>query len=320
MKALELSESLKSGFSNIYFIKGEDYYLRNLAFSTLKKLTEGEFADFNFTCAEWDDNVKSLIAECNVLPFMSEVRVVAVKNCFKASAAAIAAITAYVKQPCESTVLAIELFDESFKELYPYGITVDCGKPDSRSLNGIINHYLGGRGASITADAAVKLATLSDFDTGGVINKLDKLVAYCDGQEITTADLEQMVPPEAELQIFELTKALTQGLNRRAVELMKGLLDRGEKASYLLGNIASQYRRMLHASLSTVTDSELAGYLGVKPYAVTAARSLARGYTQTALKRAVDKLTSLEYGFKSGRFSEDDALKSAVAYLLKKEE
>lgn len=318
MKALELKNSLTAKISPIYFFKGEDFYLKSLALKAVTDLVDSDFKDFNLSVFDNLSDVKAVVLALETMPVMAELKVVVVKSC-KGDETSIKALTEYAKQPQTGATLALVVEDDSLKQLYQYGEMVDCNKATAVEVYKLITDDCAAHGFEIASDAVRKLAELTGFDMGRISSELKKLYAFCDGEKLTLAAVVNLVAPDLDFQIFEITNAIVEGRNGDIIGILDSLLKRGERPSVLLGVITNQYRKMLHASLSDLNDADLAKCFGMKnSYGIMVARRLAKSYSQMTLKTIVDKLVELEYGFKVGKFSEDDALKFAVAYLLKK--
>ena len=75
---------------------------------------------------------------------------------------------------------------------------------------------------------------------------------------------------------------------------------------------------MLYASMSPLSDKELADLFRVKEYAITKVREN-RKLSKKQLKTTLENLVSYEYKFKSGVMSEQTAFDAAITGLIAKE-
>ena len=87
------------------------------------------------------------------------------------------------------------------------------------------------------------------------------------------------------------------------------------------GMLTSSFRETFHCAISSLDDRELASALGTTESSVRTTRRIIRdrkrsvsGYV-VKLKEQTEYLRELEYKFKSGVISEDNALRLAVAKL-----
>lgn len=167
----------------------------------------------------------------------------------------------------------------------------------------------------IEKDALARLAEYTDRDMARISLEADKLAAYCGDNKVSLTDVEETVAEDAELQIFSFVSCVTEGKKEKALKLLARLRKRGESPGYMLAALISQYRRMLHASLSPKTDAELAELMKVKEYAVKKARS-ARTVGKKQLKNIVSMLVGYELKYKSGEMSEQSAFDAAICRLI----
>lgn len=298
-----------------YFITGDDLYLTDRAFRYFVAAGGDDF--FNVDIFANAENAEEIVAALNTPALLSDKKTVIVKGFKKFTDGDKSVLEKYLKNPADFAVLAV-YDDGALKSLHKYGTAVECGHLAERDALPVAEEIAKAEGADIAPDALAQLVKFAAADLMRVQMELRKLKDFADGAKITREDVENLVAPEIEFQVFELSRALGDGKNGAALSILSALLERGEKPSRLLAMLASQYRRYLQAALSNLGDAELAKILKVKPYAVTASRAVARNYSQMSLKGATDRLQQLEFDFKSGRTTEDDALKQAVAFLLKK--
>ena len=167
----------------------------------------------------------------------------------------------------------------------------------------------------VDRNALYRLAEYTDCDMAKICNEAKKLSDYCGDGKVTLQDVEELVTEDTELQIFAFVSSVTEGKSDLAVKQLKRLIKRGEAPSYMLSALIGQYRRLLHASLSSKSDAELADTMKVKEYAIKKARS-GRKITKKQLKSTVDMLVGYELKFKSGEMGERAAFNAAVSRLI----
>ncbi len=104
------TQSKQSSLLPVYLIAGEDELKRETVmkrlFARLSKMGDMSFNSETFsglTCTG-----EEVITAANTLPFASEVRLVVVNDVDKLKKADSELLVAYLKEPCETTVLALE--------------------------------------------------------------------------------------------------------------------------------------------------------------------------------------------------------------------
>ena len=106
-----------------------------------------------------------------------------------------------------------------------------------------------------------------------------------------------------------------------ALGILSGMRSKGDAAAKILAIITSSYRKILHCAISSLGDGELAAALGASEASIRVTRSNIRerkrsvsGYV-VKLKDKTEYLYELEYKFKSGLISDENALRLAVGKL-----
>jgi len=172
--------------------------------------------------------------------------------------------------------------------------------------------------AGIDAVALERLVRYTNGDLMRIKNESEKLNAYTKGGKVNAEIVESLVCEDAEVQVYNFANSLIAGNNALAIKQLEKLKKRGESNSAMLSMLISQFRRMLHASISKKTDDELSQIFKVHKFAIQKARET-RGYGAVKLKGIIDMLTGYELKFKSGEMSEAAAFDAAIARLLAKE-
>lgn len=170
----------------------------------------------------------------------------------------------------------------------------------------------------IDRNAALLLADYCNCDMARINIEAGKLSDYCGEKKVVSDDVSEIVVEDTDLQIFMFVNSIVDGKNELAKKQLARLRKRGESPALLLSSLISQYRRMLYASMSPLSDKELADLFRVKEYAITKVREN-RKLSKKQLKTTLENLVSYEYKFKSGVMSEQTAFDAAITGLIAKE-
>ncbi len=162
------------------------------------------------------------------------------------------------------------------------------------------------------------LVEYGNKDMARISMEKEKLLAYCGERKVTVSDVNELVVADTDLQVYNFVNSLVEGNLPLAQKQLDRLIARDEKESVILASLIGQYRRMLYASISPLSDKELAAKFKVGEFAVKKAREN-RKLKKKQLKDTLDMLVGFEYKFKSGVMSERTAFKSAIACLIAKE-
>ena len=173
-------------------------------------------------------------------------------------------------------------------------IFVDEGKPDARDAlykflikNAQSKHYApvdettmrrfvtaktAAAKVSISNQATAKLTLYVGPDLWRLQNEILKLAAFATSEkrnEITIDDIEQLVEPNIELKIFDLTDALAAGNSKRAIELLNAFIKNGDDLMMVFNLVIYQFRNMIIVKdLADRGERNIAKSAGLHPFVV----------------------------------------------------
>lgn len=203
---------------NAVFI-GIESFLVEEELGRLKGRFEGD-ATMNWSVfnAEENPDVGDIIGLCNTLPFLSERRVVIIRNGHKLSARQMDQISSYLENPCGSTTIILVLEMEKADRDLARLIRKFEGKADvvrfepvknrSERIRWIMERALF-HGKTMEKDAAVLLADLAGNSLWYLDSELMKLCLYAGHRPtITIDDVHEAVTKTVEPAIFTFLDAL----------------------------------------------------------------------------------------------------------------
>ena len=145
-----------------------------------------------------------------------------------------------------------------------------------------------------------KLADFSSASGGGKIKSV-----------ISKSQVEELVVPSVNYNVFKLTDALAKRDKKRALEALYTALDSGEKPTELLGLLAWQIRNLLRFKLSPDKSSDLK----LHPFVLEKTREAARFFSISELNAILSKIIDLDFVFKTGNLNEKTALSLLISEL-----
>lgn len=297
-----LRARLQKKIEACYLVQGEDILLYDKALALIKKANNLQLEEFNFIVFDEDSfNGDVAIDACETLPMGSDKKVVLLKNITKFNENFKKKLKDYLKKPVESTCLII--FDFFNKFDFIISEKVSAKRLDDSSLKDLIVAELKSHDKTITNDACQQLIESCCNYYSLIKNEVDKL-ASCDDFEVTTKLVDSLVCKETEFTVFELTDALSRRDSNKAVELLN-LMDKDTKTFSLVLN---HFRRLFFAAVSDLNDKELADLLGVKEFAITKARGLAKNFSKLQLKNIYEMLNDVDFYIKNGQMQVENAL------------
>lgn len=305
-----LKARLQKKIESCYVVQGEDILLYDKALELVKSACKLELEDFNFSVFDEDTfSEQSVLDSLQTLPIGSERKLVLLKNITKFGENFKKNLREYLKNPVPTTCLVIFDFFNKFDFLIAE--KVSAKRLDDASLQALISAELKKNGKTITPKACERLIESCCNYFSLIFNEISKLSA-CDEEEIREEMVENMVSKETEFTVFELTDALSKRDADKAVELLN-LMDKDTKTFNLVLN---HFRRLFFASISDLSDRELAELLGVKEFAITKARTLAKNFTKMQLKNIYEMLNDVDFYIKNGQMQIENALFYLVFCIL----
>ncbi len=162
---------------------------------------------------------------------------------------------------------------------------------------------------------------LIDFvgnDLWRLSNEIKKLASYKKGKKITAEDVELLVRPKIEADIFKTIEAIAVKNKKQALELLHKHLEKGDNPLYLLSMINFQFRNLLiikdlikrgRSFYSLAKESRLHSYVVKKTY------SQAQKFTIQEIKKIFQKIFQTDLRIKTGKINPQIALDLLIAEI-----
>jgi DNA polymerase III subunit delta len=253
----------------VYLIYGDEELLLERAVRRLRdRLEKVADLDFNFDAFEGDSaDVDDVIAAANTLPFMSEKRLVVLRDADRMSTAALNVLADYVANPSEQTVLVLvarKLAKNTrlYKNVEKMGQAFEWAKPKRGEYPAEVVKMFSARGRQVTHDAAELLVRAVGRDLRRLESEVGKVVAYAgDKQTLNREDMETVIAFVAPLSVFDFTDALGARDCRAALRLLAMLVGQGESV-HGLHAMALRHVRSLLAARALIARGVNAGGMG----------------------------------------------------------
>lgn len=308
-----LKKRLAEGIARVYLVEGDDYYLFDRAYAMIKDACNITLEDFNVNVFDEESySNDKLFSATELMPVMDEKRLVVVKG-GKLSEAEKKAMTNILLKIPKTTVVIVLDYNKNFEFLKKDFVFVDANRMDKELVKKLVNAYLAKIGKRIDSDALETLIESCNGYLTRIMNETNKLICYdLDSESISKIAVEKLVNKDTEFSVFELTEALSKKDGDKAIKLLKLM----EKDQGVFALISNQFRRLFYSAISDLTNSELAGLLGVKEFAIMKARQLAKGFSKAQLKKICSLLEEMDYAVKSGAMLQINALYLLVFNIL----
>ncbi|MCX6720833.1 MAG: DNA polymerase III subunit delta [Candidatus Staskawiczbacteria bacterium] len=166
-------------------------------------------------------------------------------------------------------------------------------------------------GAKINNDALEFLVNFVGNDLWQMTNEINKLSNYGLGKSIKKEDVELLVRPNTENEIFKTIEAVASKDKKTALSLLHKHLDDGEAPLYLLSMIAYQFRTLL--IIKDLQDKKepyglIAKKSGLHPFVVQKSSYLCNQFTMEQLKKIYRKIFQIDSDIKTGKIEAETAL------------
>jgi len=305
----------------VYLIHGPELLLREEALSTIAdQAVDPGLADFNVDRFEGARcSVAEVVAAAQMLPMMSERRLVVVRDVGKLKADALKPLAAYLNDPSPSTVLVLEaekvdMRRAPFPKIKKVGAVVECKAPYDNQLPNWIISRVRGMGQRISPEAAQFLATYTGSDLSALASALEKASTYAGNGPIDIEAVSETVGAGRVHTVFELTDALGDRQPAAALRALGTLLDAGEAPLKVQAIIVRHYRMLWRAS--EARGGDLARTLGVAPFLARKLAGQVRRYDNRELGDCFRRFAQVDLDLKGGASSprrtlEDEVLKLA---------
>lgn len=248
---------------NVFFIYGDDDYLKSFYCSRLVKLcVPEEMQVFNLHTYNDDETpFEDIFETAGNYPMMSDKTVLLVRN-YKLSALKKDALDRFeenLKSVPDTTVM-IFYFDTTEVEYGPkwkpapwnevidridtLGIIAELNSRSQGSLASLLVKKAPDRGTSIGRQEAVYLVETVGTDMQNLLNEFNKVCAYSAGNPVTREMIDSVCVKSIEADVFMICDSIFEKKNDRAYAVMTELLRLGVSGQEILGAMNSTFMNM----------------------------------------------------------------------------
>ncbi|MDD6683671.1 MAG: DNA polymerase III subunit delta [Clostridiales bacterium] len=336
MNHSEFFAALKKGeIGRCYLFEGEEEFTKRSALQAIRKMVAGgDFAEMNDTRLS-NPPPDELIAAAETLPFLSDRRFIEVRDCALLMSGkskeydedtAVRRLDEYMGQLPDSVCIVFYMRGKAdgrkkfYQILKKKALIVSFDPLDDRELAQWIAKTLGKAGKKISMSACQRLWFSAGRDLTLLDNEIGKLIAYAgEKEEITEADIQAICIQSTEYKVYDMADTLLSGQGKKAMGMLNALLRDGEERLMLLSLLGRQCRQLRYAKAMAsqgAQQGEIAGKIGVPPFAVKKTLDLARQYTMKQLADMARLCLETEYQVKSGQLMDEGSLERVMLEIL----
>ena len=165
--------------------------------------------------------------------------------------------------------------------------------------------------AKINLDALDLLVSYVKSDLWRMANEINKLSNYKRGSLVKKEDVELLVKPSTENDIFKTIDALASKDKKKALSLLYKHLEDGDSPLYLLSMISYQFRNLLIIKeLQDMRRSygSIIKESGLHPFVVQKSYYLCNQFSMLELKKIYHKIFQVDSDIKTGKIEAEAAL------------
>ena len=309
-----INNDIKSGnFQKVYLLYGEERYLKKQYRDKLKRALCG--ADDNMNNHFFEGKgipVGEVIDLAETMPFLADRKVIFLEDSgfLKSGGEQLAE---YLGSQNETTVLIfveseVDRRSKLYKAIQANGCVIEFSQQDENTLKRWIAGILAREGKKIAENTVHLFLTKTGTDMENIYGELEKLICYCMGREIVTAeDVETICTTRVTSHIFDMVDAIADKKQARALELYYELLALKEPPMRILFLIARQCNILLQVKAMKnrgYGNKEMASAIGVPSFAVGKYAAQAAKLKASVLKKAVTNCVEAEEAVKTGRMND----------------
>ena len=297
----------------VYLLLGDDEERKTRSVEKLRNDRAVETYDAAETGPE------TVVSACNSYSLFGDGPFVLVRNLDAWNASQKAKIVDYLENPSPEADLLmlgekLGAREKLLAAVKKTGEVHDFKQPTGKALAKWTIGHAKKQALELPEDVAVELVTRCS-DKVRVMGEIEKLALYAEGTA-TPEDVEALVPPDLQSNIFKFVDALSAGERGKALELLEALLSTNEPPLRILYMIRRQFRLLARARSLFEGDasrSEVASTLKVPPFVAKKLEEQS-SMSEEGLENALALVLDLERGLKGG--SElGDALQVELAVL-----
>ncbi|NLC48346.1 MAG: DNA polymerase III subunit delta [Tenericutes bacterium] len=163
-----------------------------------------------------------------------------------------------------------------------------------------------------------KILSLCEYNDDFVINEVDKLLLYkADEEEITDADIDDVISKNPEKEIFKLTDNVMKKSISSVFESYKVLLSSGVDSIFILDNLSKQFRTLYQVKLlsETMNLQDISKKLELNPYVVKVASSNINNYNYDEIIDIMYRLSDADINIKVNGLDKNKVLETLFLSL-----
>ncbi len=237
-----------------FLLLGEEEFLKEEEIARIKaKYLKKETLDLNynvFYARDKELDIKVVLDALNTLPFLSEKRVVIIKDIDELNPLGRELLASYLKSPQRFSCLILDSKSSKIQngfllEVSKHSKVIYCRSLRDEELDGWIFKRVRGLGKRITNEAVSVIKDNLSSDLMVISRLIENLNLYTGNrQQITKEDVERLAGKGVQNTTFELVDAIGSKDKSLAFQILSNLLKERKRETEILGFIAWHLKRI----------------------------------------------------------------------------
>ena len=181
-------------------------------------------------------------------------------------------------------------------------------------LRNWVQKEMDGYGLKAAPRVIEKLIVHTGNDLWRLSNEIIKMAAYKKGGAVESEDIDLLVKPKIETDIFRTIDAIAQRDKGRAFELIHKHLEKGDNPLYLLSMINYQFRNILEIK-DLLEKGKPLSQLKMHPFVARKSVQQAGQFSLDELKKIYRKIFRADFSIKTGKLEAGIALDLLIAEI-----
>lgn len=330
-----LEQIKKKEFSSLYFIYGDDNYLKDKYVEKLSKTVVTELPEMNFPkLSGKDTSVQMISDETYQIPLMSERRCVLIEDFDVASAGEeeIDALKEVFSDLPETTVLIFvynsitpddkkSSWSSVIRSASKNGCVIECKFKTDSELIKYIRAWGDKRKLAIDSNVARYLIETTGKDMKKLESEVEKLSSYCKDY-VTKADIDRISTKTPEATQYMLPKAILNENISGSLCILADLIDMNYEPIIIVNAIADSFLDIYR--VKTATDNgmkprdiaKIFNYSEKRLFVLDNAAKYSKRFSLATLERCFDILDRADSGIKGSETNNRLLLEKTVILLI----
>lgn len=317
-------------FKKIYYICGEEAYLKHFYFTELKKALFGEITDHPdcMTREGSELSLSELTDAVNAYPMMAERKAVIIID-LKSSDIAASWLSSHAKELEDNIIIIIYQLSENIdlktsvgkqlkKSISDNGLWVDIDPLDTATLKKWVLQQFKKRNKSMESDCINYFLSQTSNDMYSLLNEVEKLSSYCDAV-ITKDAIDLITTKTIDAKTYELTDAIFEKNSSKAFSVLKKLSDMRTNEIMIMASVYSAvttvYKTKLLAS-SGLSTHEMELELGQKGFVLNRNLARANKTERSSLEKMLTICAEVDVASKSTSADSEALLSELITSLI----